>query len=411
MENPPCGAIPDFPALFGAILILGILGACVTPDRSKPTGPPDYSKPLPPGARALELVTDPAEYPDFAAGFRDREGLLDAVNHSLDFFSKPSARTHFPVEDISFSRARASLELFKQDLQAARTPEGFAGRIREHFDVYRSVGCDGRGTVLFTGYCEPVFDASPKRTETFRYPLYSLPDDLIKDPDGTIRGRRTATSVALPYYTRREIDGDGVLKDRGLELVWLESALEAYIVHVQGSASLSMPDGTIMKIGYAGKNGRPYRSLGQALIADGKMNANEASLDRIRAFFKTHPGEMNHYLFKNESYIFFTATEGGPYGSIGAQVTPYRTIATDKEIFPRGGVTFLDTTLPVRKTGRIVFEPHRGFALDQDKGSAIRSAGRTDIFMGTGREAEILAGRVRTEGMLYYLFAKSRALD
>jgi len=401
------------PASVAAILVAALLciPACVAPVRDKPVKH-DYTSQLAPGEHALELVTEPKELPNFAAGFRDKPSLLEAIDESIAYMNKPSSRQAFPMEGISHSQAHRSLELFREDLIRSLTPGDFADRLLRHFNVYRSVGFDRRGTVLYTGYCEPLINASRVRTERFRFPLYGLPDDLVKNGDGSIQGRRTATGVILPYYSRREIDEGGVLARKGLEIAWLDNPLDAYIVHVQGSASLRLPDGTIMKIGYAGQNGKNYSSLGQALIADGKLRSDEVSLDRIRDYFKANQSELLQYLFKNERYVFFTETDGGPYGSIGAAVTPFRTIATDKTIFPRASVTFLETALPKRSaTGLIVQEPYKGFALDQDTGGAIRSAGRVDVFIGTGPDAEQLAGRVKTEGRLYYLFAKASMLD
>jgi membrane-bound lytic murein transglycosylase A len=292
-------------------------------------------------------------------------------------------------------------------IQKSRSPQTFQSRIEQQFDVYMSTGCDGLGTVLFTGYCEPVIPASLTRTERYTYPLYRLPDDLVKDEAGKTLGRRTPSGRIVPYYTRKTIDKRGVLEGKDLELAWVENPLDAYIIHVQGSATLRLPDGSKRKIGYAGKNGRPYASLGQALVEDGKIDATELSLENIRKHFAHAPQELQKYLFKNESYIFFTDSEGGPFGSIGARVTPLHTIATDKTVFPRASVTFIATDLPEKdREGIIRLKPYKGFALDQDTGGAIRSAGRVDVFLGTGKKAELLAGWTRCEGKLYYLFVR-----
>jgi len=402
---------PWISAAIALTLTAGLMMACSAP-HTAPPAPTDYDRRLAPGERALERVRNPADYPDFAAGYHDLAALEKAVDGSLSFLAKPSSRQAYPLDGITHSRVRRSLEVFRDDLQRSRSGRELAERVRKHFVVYRSVGCDGLGTVRFTGYCEPVLRASLHETDRFRYPLYRLPSDLVKDPDGTIRGRRTAAGVELPYYTREEIDTDGILQGRGLELVWLDHLLDVYVIHVQGSASLLLPDGSIFKVGYAGKNGRPYSSLGQALVAAGRLDAHDASLDRIRAYLDDHPGELSTFLNKNQSYIFFTRTEGGPFGSIGVQVTPYCSIATDKAIFPRAALTFIETDLPAGTgQGRVTSKSYRGFALDQDAGGAILSAGRVDVFMGTGAEAELLAGRTRSDGSLYYLFVKDTALD
>lgn len=387
---------------------LAMLSACVMPEPiPEPEPKPNYSRPLAPGEKALVKIPR-SEYPDFKKGFLQRDDLLKAVNESIDYMHKPSSRTHFPQEEISHERCLNSLVAFKEILGQASSAMDFERRIKRKFEVFMSTGCDRQGTVLFTGYCEPIVRASLTKTERYKYPLYRLPDDLVKDAEGTTLGRRTATGKLLPYYTREEIDGRNVLKGRGLELAYVANPLDAFIIHVQGSASLRLADGTILKIGYAGKNGQPYRSLGKALVSSGKLSADEVSLDSIRRYFRHSPDDLYPYMFKNESYIFFTEHDGGPYGSIGAEVTPYHSIATDKSVFPRASLTFIDTSLPKRDrgTGRVAYPQYAGFALDQDTGGAIRSAGRVDVFMGTGKEAEYLAGRTKHEGKLYYLFLK-----
>jgi membrane-bound lytic murein transglycosylase A len=390
-----------------ACIFILFITACVTPEPPpEPPAKPDYSRPLEPGERALLKVAR-SDYPNFSMAFRDREKLLQAVDESIAYMNKPSSRMYFPVEGITHTRVQRSLDRFKQIVRTSTSSSDFASKIKREFDVYMSTGCDRKGTVLYTGYCEPIVTASLERTARFNVPLYRLPDDLVKDEEGVTLGRRTSTGALVSYYTRQEIDEDKVLAGKGLELAWVADPLDAYIIHVQGSATLKLLDGTMLKIGYSGKNGRPYRSLGKALVKDKKLTADEVSLDSIRRHFRNNPSELMRYLYKNESYIFFTEHDGGPYGSIGAEVTPYHSVATDKSVFPRASVTFLDTSLPVRdRNGRVVFKPYHGFALDQDTGGAIRSAGRVDVFMGTGQEAEFLAGRVKHEGKLYYLFLR-----
>ncbi|MHC4943815.1 MAG: murein transglycosylase A [Planctomycetota bacterium] len=390
-----------------ACLLLLFFAACVSPEPPpEPPAKPDYSRPLEPGELALLKVAR-ADYPDFSVGFRNREQLLKAVGESIDYMNKPSSRMYYPMEGITHTRVQRSLERFKEIVRNATSSSDFSRKINQEFDLYMSTGCDRKGTVLYTGYCEPIVTASLERTARFKVPLYRLPDDLVKDAEGVTLGRRTSTGTLVSYYTRQEIDESRALAGQGLELAWVADPLDAFIIHVQGSATLKLVNGTIMKIGYAGKNGRPYRSLGKALVRDKKLTADEVSLDSIRRHFRHNPSELLPYLYQNESYIFFTEHDGGPYGSIGAEVTPYHSVATDKSVFPRASVTFLDTSLPVRdRSGRVVFKPYHGFALDQDTGGAIRSAGRVDVFMGTGKEAEFLAGRVKHEGKLYYLFLR-----
>lgn len=392
-----------------ALVLLFLAGCQHKPLRDE--GVDYYSKPLPPGAVALEKV-DTWQYPDFSAGFGDRDSLLQAIDQSLAYYAKPSSQRYFPFEDVSHERAVTSLRALRELVLAGTSGYELNAEIARRFDVYRSVGCDNRGTVLFTGYCEPIYPGSLTRTERFRYPLYRLPDDLVKDGEGQCLGRRTANGTIVPYPTRNEIDRDGFLRDRELELVWLESPLDAYVVHVQGSARIELPDGKLLNIGYAGKNGQPYRSLGQKLIDDRAIPSDDLSLASIRRFFDRNPQLLHRYLGHNESYVFFTETSGGPFGSLNAKVTPMRSIATDKSVFPRGAMAFIETSLPSPNSpNRIVTQDYSGFVLDQDTGGAIRSAGRCDLFIGTGPEAERLAGHTKAEGRLYYIFLRNEQVS
>ncbi|NQT51608.1 MltA domain-containing protein, partial [bacterium] len=340
-----------------------------------------------------------------------RDRLVEAIDNSLAYYAKPSSQQFFPYLDISHERAVATLQTFKAVLGNATDPADLHRIICERFDVYISVGCDDRGTVLFTGYCTPIYKGSLTPTADFRYPLYKLPADLVKKPDGTPVGRRTPDGRIVPYYTRRDIEVKQLLAGKGLELVWLAAPLEAFIVHVQGSARIELTGGNSISIGYAGKTDRPYTSLGLSLVADKKIHADDLSLQAIIDYFKKYPHELKDYLRKNECYVFFTQSEGGPFGSLNAPVIPPRSIATDKAVFPRGLLAYAVTKVPKMKTrDDITLEPFYGFCLDQDTGGAIRSAGRCDIYMGVGPDALLLAGRTRAEGKLYYLAVKDSSI-
>jgi membrane-bound lytic murein transglycosylase A len=190
-----------------------------------------------------------------------------------------------------------------------------------------------------------------------------------------------------------------MLKDKSLELVWLADPIDAYIAHVNGSAFIELPDGQMLRLGYAGKNGRDYSSLGRALVEDKKLGEDEVSLASIRRWANEHPDEIERYLHRNESYVFFTPIDGNPRGSLNVPVEAGRSLATDKTLFPRGSLVYVDT----RSSGRGSFAMHQ-FLFDQDTGGAIRTAGRADIYLGIGPEAEQIAGTTKTEGQLYYLF-------
>jgi membrane-bound lytic murein transglycosylase A len=362
---------------------------------------PDYSRELAPGQMALRKITDPRRLPDFSGGFANREGLASAIDRSLAYMSKPSSRQYYPYLDVTHERAVHSLKAFKELLATAASGQELHHRVIEMFDVYESVGWNGSGAVLFTAYCEPIYEGSLSRVGAYRHPLYRLPPDLLKEPDGKPLGRRTSSGEITSYYTRREIDESGRLT--GLELVYLKDPVEAYIIHVQGSARIRLPDGREMRIGYAGKTDRPYTSIGKEMIKDGRFPRSELSLQRIKRHFGEHPEQILGYLYRNESYVFFTERQGGPYGSLNVPLTPLRSIATDKAVFPRAAIAYAVADLP---QSSLRPEPFRSFLLDQDTGGAIRSAGRADIYYGSGPDAESKAGHTQNEGRLYYVFLK-----
>jgi membrane-bound lytic murein transglycosylase A len=400
------GIMPRFaaiPACLLPVLVALLGGGCASSPAERPAGPA-YDQPLPPGASALRLVTDPARYPDVRPAYERRNALLlAAIDESLVWFEAPSSRRHFPFESITHERARASLVAMRGLLESSPSAEAFAREVRRRFDVYESVGYDQRGTVLFTGYYAPIFRASRVRTERFAYPLYRRPDDLVTDPlSGAPRGRRTSTGAIEPYPTRAEIEASGRLA--GTELVWLGDALSAYLVHVNGSAKLRLTDGSVMHVGYAGKTDRPYESLGRAMADAGLVDPTAVSLAAIRRAFRAHPDEVRELMTRNENYVFFTecAPDLWPVGSLGVKVTAQTSLATDKAVFPRGGLMLVDTDAVSLGSVR----PFDRFMLDQDTGGAIRAPGRADIFMGVGPGAEIMAGGQYAEGRMYYLFLK-----
>lgn len=384
-----------------ALLLVSVIAVvatgCKKPDEplAQPSIDKNYNQELAPGEPALVRI-DPSQYPDFGAGWTRAKGvgLRKAVQYSIDYLHKPSSQKYYPLQSITHEQVLRSLEIFLSMLDSADTPDALNTLIRDNFDVYMSVGCDKQGTVLFTGYYTPIFDGSLERTERFQYPLYRMPADLQKDEEGEL--------VGGPWKTRQEIDTTGLLA--GNEIAWLGDRFEAYVVSVQGSGFLRLPDGTLYELGYAGNNGHEYTSIIRLMQADGVIDRYRTSLDNMIRYFKDHPEDLDRYLFQNQRYVFFQDSKGGPFGSIGQPVTAYHSVATDKEIFPRGALAFVDTRVPNLPDD--FMRPYRNFVLDQDRGAAIRAPGRCDIYMGVGEEAGKTAGFTYSEGKLYYLIAK-----
>ena len=331
----------------------------------------------------------------------DRQALLRSIDYSLSYLASPGAAQayrQYAVPGITRDRVRRSLVRFRQLVVSSRSPAELQAAVNREFIFYKSVGKDEQGTVLFTGYFEPIYAASQKPSAEYRYPLYRLPADFDRWPK--------------PHPTRTEIEGDDGLGTksplRGRELVWLRDRLEAFLIHVQGSARLQMPDGKLMTVGYAGKTNYPYVSVGRELVKDGKLPLEGLTLPVLIDYFRASPAELNQYLPRNQSVVFFKETYGAPaMGSIGVPVTAERSIATDKSLMPPGALALINAPIPYSNPdGQLESRMVNRYVLDQDTGSAIRGAGRVDIFMGTGPQAGDRAGIISGAGELYYLLLK-----
>jgi membrane-bound lytic murein transglycosylase A len=373
------------------------------------TQPPDYGRALPPGWPALIAVTDATEWPNLSRDWRHREELLPALDRSIEWFARPSSEQFYPIEGVTHARASASLSRFRELLLESRSAYSFRWSVENEFQLMKSAGWDGRGGgVLFTAYCTPILDGSLTHSEDFNYPLYGTPTDLVKGDAGAILGRITEAGLMEPYPTRRAIEAGAVLDGRGLELIWLSSAMDAFIAHVNGSAFVRLEDGSMARFGYGANNGHEYTSLGRELVAAGELQEDRVSLPAIRAWARANPDRLVEFLQRNDRFVFFSELEGNPNGSLGFEVTAYRTLATDKSIFPRGGLTYVDTPTDwAELTSGVAL--HQTL-LDQDTGAGIRTAGRADIYLGIGDDAEALAGETIAEGQLYYLFLREEVL-
>jgi len=398
-----------FKTVFIAFAVFALTGC-------KPPQPPaaksiDYTRELPPGTDALRKLS-PDQYPDFSAvTTSDMQSLERALDHSLAYLATPSSTRVPPIQDFTHDRAVATLQTLRQLIDAEiNSPANDGGQrfnaaIKANFDVYQSIGGvdpntnNYTGSVLFTGYFTPTYDASPIRTGPFQYPLYKRPADLVTDATGEEAHRKLPDGSLAPAYTREQIEQEHVLD--GGEFVWLADRFAAYIITVQGSARLRMPDGHIMEVGYNGNNGYPYVSPGKQMLADGVITHDQLSLQGLKNYFARHPQAMDHYLPLNPRTVFFIERPGGPFGSLNQPVTPYATVATDKSIFPRAMPVFVVAPLPTPTGTTTNF---RGIMFDQDTGGAIRAAGRCDIYMGLGDQA----GRELNAGQLYYLAVRSR---
>ncbi len=384
---------------FTLLIVIMACAACAPVKTAKP----DYGKPAPFGW-GLFRVCDRGRWPDIAVAFEGRDqAMLDALDRSLKWFDIESSKKAFQIGDVTHLRAQASIWALRKILTESKNATEFDVAISNNFYCYTSWGYDRWGTVLYTGYYSPVFNASAKRTSVYQYPIYKRPADLISDPKtGEVKGQQTSSGLK-PYPTRSELESGNMLV--GQELFWVASRMDQYIIHVNGSAKLELSDGRVTYIGYAGTNGHKYTGLGHTLIQEGVLPPEGLSLPAIRAYFANKPDLLEKYINMNDRFVFFREYDGNnwPAGSLGFKVAAKRSLATDKEIFPRAGLVLVDTQLTPGKDRK---EPFSQFLFDQDTGGGIRAPGRADIFMGVGPEAEAYAGGQFADGGLFYFFLK-----
>jgi len=309
----------------------------------------------------------------------------------------------------------ASLNMFEKLYVALGPGPELTGALAQNFVLYRSVGRDDGGEVLQTGYYEPLLSGSLDRTDRYRWPILRRPDDLVAvhlgDFAGDLEGRRIVGRLEgtrlVPYYSRAEIDFENALAGRNLELVWVDDPVALFFLHVQGSGRVRLQDGRIVRVGFAGSNGRPYRSLGRHMVRLGLLERDGISMQAIRDWLGAHPDKAAPVLGHNERYVFFRFLEGDPVGNINVPLTPGRSVALDDRIFPKGALSWISGRRPRMMVGPVTeLDDFGRFVLVQDTGSAIRGPGRLDLFFGYGEQAEWAAGHMKAPGRVFFLVMK-----
>jgi membrane-bound lytic murein transglycosylase A len=332
-----------------------------------------------------------ADQPDFRDDL-PRDSLLKALQQSRAYLDKlPDDRVvGTRPRKITAAEMKSTLRRFAETLELWGQPEKFAEAIRARFELAPPASAADKKELLVTGYYLPLVDGSLSESDAYRYPLY-------RKPDG-----------AMASLSRREIDILKRLKGKGYEIAWVKDPIDVFFIHVQGSGLLRLQDGRIVQLNYAANNGRPYTSVGKILIDRKKIAPDEMSAQRLRRYLAEHPAGRDALLARNERYVFFRFVEGGPLGSLEAQLTPGRSVAADPDYFPRAAPLFLESRLPVVDAKRELagWRPFSRFVVAQDSGAAIRGPGRLDLYFGAGDEAGDGAGFMKSVGSVSILMEK-----
>lgn len=341
------------------------------------------------GKQPDKFGSRPVSFHDLQGWEFDRQGqALETFLRSCPVLeAKPRSKT-------SGSNIQIPAEVWRSICSDARSvPAGNDMQARQFFErrfVPFRVNNNGEERGLFTGYYEPTLHGSRTKKGDYKYPLYAAPRDL---------------AARRPYYTHAEINR-GVLKNRGLELFWVDDPVMLFFMQIQGSGRVVLPDGKRMLVGYAGQNGREYVSLGKIMGDEGMLPKDGINFFTIRQWLYDHPQEARELMERNPSYVFFKVLEqAGPVGAVGTVLVPQRSLAVDAKHIPYGLPLFLETRLPPRSEGGYE-QPFNRVMIAQDTGGAIRGPVRGDIFFGPGDEAEYMAGFMKGRGTYSLLLPK-----
>ena len=373
--------------IFIALLIA--LASCVPKSTPPAVQPPE---PPPPPANAL------------AAGVKLAPVALD-----LNFVEAERAFRAFVISCPSLIRRKDESGLTRPEdwVPACRDVDSLAtddmrqyhlNFFRRHFELVQV----GDGKAFTTGYYEPQIKGSRVKAEGYEVPVYRVPPDLVEisaeaaAAAGTPRRGRMVDGAMVPYFERAEIE-DGALADQGLEIAWAADPIELFFLQIQGSGRLSLPDGSVMRIGYAGQNGREYVGIGRLMRERGLLEPGKTSMQGLVEWLRAHPEEGKAIMRENKSYIFFKELTGaGPLGALGLPVTPRATVAADPAFVPLGAPVLLEMDRPEAS----------GLWIAQDTGGAIKGANRFDTFWGAGEEAALIAGGMQGRGKAWLLLPK-----
>jgi membrane-bound lytic murein transglycosylase A len=370
----------------------------------------------PPEAGPLRLT--PVKFSELPGWTQnDPRAALAAFRRSCAALKKKS-----PMSRMGGAGYAGSVGDWQGACAAAPTNASDAQAARTFFENWFAPVAVSAGDVregLFTGYYEPHLRASRTRHGAYQAPIYGLPDDLISVDLGQFRDALKGEHIAgrveghtlVPYATRAEIDAKGV--DHAPVLFYGDDPVTVFFLHIQGSGRVLLDDGAIVRVAYAGQNGQPYTAIGRTLIAQGALTKENVSLQTIRAWLKANPQNARQVMETDKSFVFFSEqpvgdASLGSAGSEGVALTAGASLAVDLRLHPLGAPFFVSTNVPDPNTAK----PDRAFnrlLIAQDTGGAIKGPVRGDVFWGFGKDAEEIAGRMKSHGMLFVLLPKSVA--
>ena len=387
--------------VLAAILLAAALAACarLIPEAHIPPAPPPLPVVTPLPAITSALMAGVTAGPTIA-----NLGLTSAdASDALASFRESCPRLLVRTDASGLTQG--------SDWQAAcsAAPTWPAGDAARFFDQFFETAKVGDGNAFVTGYFEPDIAGVRVRQPGFDVPVYEVPPDLVRAKVGEAPpapsgaqplGRYDAAGQFLPYFERSEID-DGALANKGLEIAWAADPIEFFFLQIQGSGRLRSPDGSVMRIGYAGQNGREYAGIGSLMRARGLIGTGPGqypgSMQGLIQYLRDFPLEGRALMRENKSWIFFKELTGdGPLGALGVPVRAQSSVASDPNFVPLGAPVWL----------ALDRAEANGLWVAQDTGGAIKGANRFDSFWGAGDAAKLTAGGMSGRGQALLFLPK-----
>ncbi|KPF93477.1 MltA [Novosphingobium sp. AAP83] len=384
------------------LLAVALLGGCIrlVPQTTRPATvvtKPAITKPAVTGATAALTGITNGPMPA-GLGFK-----AENTAAALGTFVQSCGRLTKRADSSGLTRP----EDWSSACAAARSwPSGDATRF---FSTYFETAEVGDGNAFVTGYFEPEIAGVRQRQPGFDVPIYKLPPDLVRAkkgdaqplPDGRMPlGRYDDAGVFTQYFDRAQIDS-GALTGKGLEIGWAADPVEVFFLQIQGSGRLRAPDGSVIRIGFAGQNGQAYVGIGSVMRERGLIGSApgqySGSMQGIQQYLRDFPAEGRALMRMNRSYVFFRELVGaGPIGALSVPIVGRSTVAVDPAYVPLGAPVWLQLDL----------KDASGLWVAQDTGGAIRGANRFDTFWGAGAEAREIAGGMSARGRAVILLPK-----
>ena len=398
---------------FAVLGLLCLLAACGTPRRVPPVAPvapPPVATPVAPVVSPVTTV--PATAKDL--GVRAGPGLTDLPGWAEADLAPSLATFRKSCRALSRRADPSGLTTAADWADVCANP---ASDARAFFESQFATIIIGEGTGLNTGYFEPELIGARTNQPGSPFPVYRRPPELVEVDLGqfaeSLKGKRirgrVVNATLVPYFDRAEIE-DGAIAGRGLEIAWVADPYELFFLHIQGSGRVRLADGSVLRIGYDGQNGRDYVGIGKLLRDRNLLGKGQASMDGIIGWMKANPEAGKALMRENGSYIFFRPLTGdGPLGALNIALTPGLSVAADPAFTPLGAPLWLETSIPEPAATSLGYAmtPFRALMVAQDTGGAIKGANRFDLFWGPGERARKIAGGLSSTGRAVFLLPKA----